>query len=91
NPNALDSVDGNEESTPTPQPQTPKPKETPTPKPYKPRIPYTQCLQKEKIEAQYRKFLDMIRAVRINVPFVNVLVGMPNYGKFLEELVSNKH
>ncbi|GJT34297.1 reverse transcriptase domain-containing protein [Tanacetum coccineum] len=33
----------------------------------------------------------MIRAVRINVPLVDVLAGMPNYGKFLKELVSNKH
>ncbi|GJU15404.1 reverse transcriptase domain-containing protein [Tanacetum coccineum] len=43
------------------------------------------------MEARYGKFLDMIRAVRINVPLVNVLAGMPNYGKFLKELVSNKH
>nr|GEU55348.1 retrovirus-related Pol polyprotein from transposon TNT 1-94 [Tanacetum cinerariifolium] len=33
----------------------------------------------------------MIRAVRINVPFVHVLAGMPNHGKFLKELVSKKH
>ncbi|GKB82296.1 hypothetical protein Tco_0949191 [Tanacetum coccineum] len=33
----------------------------------------------------------MIRAVRINVPLVDVLARMPNYGKFLKELVSNKH
>ncbi|GJY21999.1 hypothetical protein Tco_0394565 [Tanacetum coccineum] len=33
----------------------------------------------------------MIRAVRINVPLVDVLAGMPNYGKFLKELVSSKH
>ncbi|GKB11378.1 reverse transcriptase domain-containing protein [Tanacetum coccineum] len=37
------------------------------------------------------KFLDMIRAVRINVPLIDVLAGMPNYGKFLKELISNKH
>ncbi|GJS73707.1 retrotransposon protein, putative, ty1-copia subclass [Tanacetum coccineum] len=43
------------------------------------------------MKAQYGKFLDMIRAVRINVPLVDVLAGMPNYGKFLKELVSNKH
>ncbi|GJX67391.1 reverse transcriptase domain-containing protein [Tanacetum coccineum] len=43
------------------------------------------------MEAQYGKFLDMIRAVRINVPLVDVLAGMPNYGKFLKELISNKH
>ncbi|GJS24018.1 reverse transcriptase domain-containing protein [Tanacetum coccineum] len=43
------------------------------------------------MKAQYGKFLDMIQAVRFNVPLVDVLAGMPNYGKFLKELVSNKH
>ncbi|GJX99224.1 reverse transcriptase domain-containing protein [Tanacetum coccineum] len=33
----------------------------------------------------------MIQAVRINVPLVDVLAGMPNYDKFLKELISNKH
>ncbi|GJT66601.1 reverse transcriptase domain-containing protein [Tanacetum coccineum] len=31
------------------------------------------------------------QAVRINIPLVDVLAGMPNYGKFLKELISNKH
>ncbi|GKC64209.1 reverse transcriptase domain-containing protein [Tanacetum coccineum] len=43
------------------------------------------------MEARYGKFLDMILAVQINVPLVNVLAGMPNYGKFLKELISDKH
>ncbi|GJS48167.1 reverse transcriptase domain-containing protein [Tanacetum coccineum] len=43
------------------------------------------------MEAQYGKFLDMIRAVRINVPLIDVLAGMPNYGKFLKEIIRNKH
>ncbi|GJQ96273.1 reverse transcriptase domain-containing protein [Tanacetum coccineum] len=30
-------------------------------------------------------------AVRINVPLGDVLAGMPNYVKFLRELISNKH
>ncbi|GKC30484.1 hypothetical protein Tco_1037778 [Tanacetum coccineum] len=58
-----------EEDEPAPQPitQPSKPvKEMPLPKPYKPKIPYPQHLRKEKMEAQYGKFLDMIRAVRIN-------------------------
>ncbi|GJZ71634.1 reverse transcriptase domain-containing protein [Tanacetum coccineum] len=33
----------------------------------------------------------MIQAVRINVPLVDVLARIPNYGKFLKELISNKH
>ncbi|GJR05751.1 hypothetical protein Tco_0528735 [Tanacetum coccineum] len=59
-------------------------------KAYKPKIPYPQCLNKEKIEARYAMFLDMIKEVRINIPLVDVLAGMPNYGKFLKDLVSNK-
>nr|GFC10272.1 reverse transcriptase domain-containing protein [Tanacetum cinerariifolium] len=62
----------------------------PLPKPYKPKIPFPQRLRKEKMEAQYEKFLDMIRAIRINVPLIDVLAGTPNYGKFFKELISNK-
>nr|GEU32374.1 reverse transcriptase domain-containing protein [Tanacetum cinerariifolium] len=79
---------------PTPQPKTQNPipaKETPLPKPYKPKSPYPQRLRKEKMEAQYEKFLEMICAIRINVPLVDVLARMPNYGKFLKKLISNKH
>ncbi|GJT25168.1 hypothetical protein Tco_0895105 [Tanacetum coccineum] len=41
------------------------------------------------MEEQYAKFIDLIKEVRINVPLVDVLVGMVNYGKFLKDLVSN--
>ncbi|GJY55155.1 reverse transcriptase domain-containing protein [Tanacetum coccineum] len=89
NPINFDSDDEDDEPTPQPKTQPTKPvKETLLPKP---KIPYPQCLRKEKMEAQYGKFLDMIRAVRINVPFADVLAGMPNYSKFLKELISNKH
>nr|GEX93662.1 reverse transcriptase domain-containing protein [Tanacetum cinerariifolium] len=33
----------------------------------------------------------MIRVVCINIPLVDVLARMPNYGKFLQEIISNKH
>ncbi|GJV81781.1 reverse transcriptase domain-containing protein [Tanacetum coccineum] len=46
--------------------------------------------QKEKMDAQYGKFLNIIRSIRISVPLVDVLAGMPNYGKFIKEIVSNK-
>ncbi|GJS35464.1 reverse transcriptase domain-containing protein [Tanacetum coccineum] len=86
------SDDEDDEPTPQPKIQTQKPvKETPLPKPYKLKIPYPQRLRKEKMEAKYGKFLNMIHAVRINIPLIDVLVGMPNYGKFLKELISNKH
>ncbi|GJS38535.1 hypothetical protein Tco_0563578 [Tanacetum coccineum] len=60
----FDSDDEDDEPTSQPKTQNPKPaKETPLPKPYKPKIPYPQRLRKDKMEAQYGKFLDMICAI----------------------------
>ncbi|GKA83587.1 reverse transcriptase domain-containing protein [Tanacetum coccineum] len=88
----FNSDDEDEEPTPQQKNQNPKPvKETLLPKPYKLKIPYPQRLRKKKMEAKYGKFLDMIRAVRIYVPLIDVLAGMPNYGKIFKELISNKH
>nr|GEW74138.1 reverse transcriptase domain-containing protein [Tanacetum cinerariifolium] len=44
----------------------------------------------KEIEECYAKFIDLIKEVMINVPLVDVLAGMPNYEKFLKDLVSNK-
>nr|XP_043615916.1 uncharacterized protein LOC122587816 [Erigeron canadensis] len=59
-------------------------------KAYKPKIPYPQRLRKERIAARYGKFFEMIKAIRINVPLVDVLAGMPNDAKFIKELLNNK-
>ncbi|GJY58592.1 hypothetical protein Tco_0458484 [Tanacetum coccineum] len=88
----FNSNDEDEEPAPQSKTQNPKPvKETPLPKPYKPKITYPQRLRKEKMEAQYGKFLDIIRVVQINLPLIDVLAGMPNYGKFLKELIRKKY
>ncbi|GJX20133.1 reverse transcriptase domain-containing protein [Tanacetum coccineum] len=42
------------------------------------------------MEERYAKFIELIKEVRINIPLFDVLAGMPNYGKFLKDLVSNK-
>ncbi|GJS99101.1 hypothetical protein Tco_0820271 [Tanacetum coccineum] len=66
----------------------PKKKSDPPPiKAYTPHISYPQRLRSEKIEERYAKFMDMIKEFRINVPFVDVLAGMPNYEKFLKDLM----
>ncbi|GJX42375.1 reverse transcriptase domain-containing protein [Tanacetum coccineum] len=57
---------------------------------YKLKIPYPQRLRKEKMEEHYAKFINLIKEVRISVPFVDALVGIPNYGKFLKDLMSKK-
>ncbi|GJT07598.1 hypothetical protein Tco_0842060 [Tanacetum coccineum] len=87
-----DSEDEAEEVKKEGEPLPKKPTQTDKPplKTYKLKIPYPQRLNKEKIEARYAKFLDMINEVRINVPLVDVLAGMPNYGKFLKDLIPPK-
>ncbi|GKA55872.1 reverse transcriptase domain-containing protein [Tanacetum coccineum] len=42
------------------------------------------------MEERYAKFIELIKEVRINIPLVDVLAGMPNYRKFLKDLMSNK-
>nr|XP_043616314.1 uncharacterized protein LOC122588261 [Erigeron canadensis] len=59
-------------------------------KPYKPKVPFPQRLRKEKLQDQYNKFFDMIKTVTINVPLVDLISGMPNYAKFIKELVTDK-
>ncbi|GJX04400.1 reverse transcriptase domain-containing protein [Tanacetum coccineum] len=59
-----------------------------------PRLPKKK-LDESEFEKTMREFVVAQKAandfeVRINVPLVDVLAGIPNYGKFLKDLVSNK-
>ncbi|XP_076895148.1 uncharacterized protein LOC143547659 [Bidens hawaiensis] len=77
---------------------TPKPIvdeiETETPGEVHPRtyglpIPYPGCLKKQKMEEEYRKFLELFKQLHINLPFLDTLKEMPKYDKFLKEVLSN--
>ncbi|GKB88364.1 hypothetical protein Tco_0960636 [Tanacetum coccineum] len=81
---------GEAEKKEEPSSSTPNKPNQPPLNAYTPKIPHPQHLRKEKIKELYVKFIDMIKEVRINVPLIDVLAGMPNYGKFLKDLVSNK-
>ncbi|KAJ9547138.1 hypothetical protein OSB04_019681 [Centaurea solstitialis] len=69
--------------------ETVRPRESTTPH-VPTRVPYPARLRKEKKEAQYRKFIDLIKRVDINVPLVDLIAGVPSYARFLKELVANK-
>lgn len=60
------------------------------PPPYKPHIPFSQILLKPKIEDQFRKFVEVLQKLYINIPFTEALSEMPSYTKFLKEILSNK-
>ena len=56
----------------------------------KPPPPYLQRLQKQKQEIQFKKFLDILKQLHINIQLVEALKQMPNYVKFMKDILSKK-
>ncbi|XP_070015076.1 uncharacterized protein [Nicotiana sylvestris] len=57
---------------------------------HKPPPPYPQRLAKKNGENQFKKFINMIKSLLINVPLVEALEQMSDYAKFMKDLVTNK-
>ena len=53
-------------------------------------VPFPQRLQKARREEQFSKFLDIFKKIKINIPFAEAINQMPNYAKFLKEILSKK-
>ncbi|XP_048229383.1 uncharacterized protein LOC125369942 [Ricinus communis] len=58
--------------------------------PYKPPVPFPQRLAQAKLEKKYGKFLDILKKLQINIPFLDTISEMPSYAKFLKDMLSNK-
>lgn len=54
------------------------------------KLPYPQQFQKKKLNAQFSQFLDMFKKLHINIPFVEILEHMPNYVKFMKNVLSKE-
>ncbi|XP_073154031.1 uncharacterized protein [Henckelia pumila] len=52
--------------------------------------PFPTALKKAKLDAQFAKFLKIFKKLNIIIPFVDALMQMPSYSKFLKEILSNK-
>ncbi|XP_057246828.1 uncharacterized protein LOC130589556 [Beta vulgaris subsp. vulgaris] len=48
--------------------------------PYKPPVPFPQRLA-QKLEKKYGKFLDILKKLHINIPFLDAISEMPSYAK----------
>ena len=42
------------------------------------------------MDAQFTKFMDIFKSIYINIPFTNALKQMPNYVKFMNDILSKK-
>ncbi|GJZ76566.1 hypothetical protein Tco_0641238 [Tanacetum coccineum] len=49
-----------------------------------PIVPFPKRLRKEKDEAQQKKFLENLKQLHINLPFIEALAQTPKYAKFLK-------
>ncbi|XP_070050238.1 uncharacterized protein [Nicotiana tomentosiformis] len=56
----------------------------------RPPPPFSQRLQKVKDNAAYKKFLDILKQVQINIPLVDILQEVPKYAKYIKDIVANK-
>jgi hypothetical protein len=56
----------------------------------KPLIPFPQRLDKSKSEGQFKKFVELLEKLNINIPFTEAIIQMPSYAKFLKEILTNK-
>ncbi|XP_070057930.1 uncharacterized protein [Nicotiana tomentosiformis] len=56
----------------------------------RPPPPFPQRLQKVKDNAAYKKFLDILKPVKINIPLVDILQEVPKYTKYIKDIVANK-
>ncbi|KAH9751024.1 hypothetical protein KPL71_014117 [Citrus sinensis] len=52
--------------------------------------PFLQRFQKQKQDKQFSKFLEVLKQLHINIPFVEALEQMPNYVKFLKDILARK-
>ena len=57
---------------------------------YQPPIPFPQRLKQSKLDSQYAKFLNMFKKLEINIPFIEALAQMPNYEKFMKDIISKR-
>nr|XP_009762848.1 PREDICTED: uncharacterized protein LOC104214825 [Nicotiana sylvestris] len=53
-------------------------------------LPFPQKMKREKLDKQFSKFLDILKQLYINIPFIDALKQMPSYAKFLKEILSSK-
>ncbi|GKD93997.1 hypothetical protein Tco_1373834, partial [Tanacetum coccineum] len=59
-------------------------------KPQQLSIPFPNRVRKEKEESLQRKFLENLKQLDINIPFIEALVQRPKYAKYLKSLLTNK-
>ena len=54
------------------------------------KVPFPKALVKKNLEKQFSKFVTMFRKLHVDLLFSEVLEKMPQYAKFMKEILSKK-
>ncbi|XP_019258507.1 PREDICTED: uncharacterized protein LOC109236748 [Nicotiana attenuata] len=65
-------------------------KEEPEESKHMPALPFPQKLYREKLDKQFKRFLNMLKQVHVILSLTEVLSQMPAYARFLEEILTKK-
>ncbi|PWA88833.1 hypothetical protein CTI12_AA116700 [Artemisia annua] len=68
----------------------PEIREEPVIEPKRSTLPFPHRVRKEKEDAYQEKFLENLRQLQLSIPFMEALVQMPKYAKYLKSLLTNK-
>ncbi|XP_009619753.1 uncharacterized protein [Nicotiana tomentosiformis] len=55
-----------------------------------PLLPFPQKMKREKLDKCFRKFLEMLKQLYVNIPCTEVFTQIPAYAKFLKKILSSK-
>ncbi|XP_070048844.1 uncharacterized protein [Nicotiana tomentosiformis] len=57
----------------------------------RPPAPFPQRLAKYQKDEQYKKFLEMLKQIQVNIPLIDALKEMPGYAKMMKDLMSRNY
>ena len=57
---------------------------------YRPPLPFPQRMKQAKIDEQFSRFVNMFKKLEIDIPFSEALAQIPNYAKFMKDIINKK-
>ncbi|XP_073131467.1 uncharacterized protein [Henckelia pumila] len=57
---------------------------------FQPQLPYPKRFKKKALEEKFTKFLEIFKKIHINIQFSDALEKIPNYAKFIKDVMSKK-
>jgi molybdenum cofactor biosynthesis enzyme MoaA len=51
---------------------------------------FLQRLRRAKEEKRFDKFIEMMKQLHINIPLIEVIPQMPNYSKFMKDVLTKR-